>query len=48
MSDNKDENKKCCSSCGDDRIYLTEEVNAVPKCASCFKVRESTTNTPKR
>ncbi len=48
MSDNKNENKKCCSSCGDDRILLTEEMNAVPKCAGCGKVRSSTIDTPKR
>ncbi len=48
MSDKKDENKNCCSSCGDDRILLTEEMYAVPKCAGCGKVRESTTTTSKR
>ncbi len=48
MLDKKDENKDCCSSCGDDRLLLTEEMGAVPKCASCGKVRETKTNTPKR
>lgn len=48
MSDKKDENKNCCSNCGDDRILLTEEMDAVPKCWGCGKARESTANTSKR
>ena len=48
MSDKRNENKECCSSCGDDRLLLTEEMNAVPKCASCGKVRETATDTSKR
>lgn len=40
MSDKKSETKdqkEGCGSCGDDRVMLTEERYAVPRCAGCGK-----------
>ena len=40
MTDKKTESKDAtdgCGSCGDERVMLTEERNAVPRCAGCGK-----------
>ena len=40
MSDTKNtktESEKGCSSCGDDRVMLTEEKDAPPRCGGCGK-----------
>lgn len=40
MSDKKiDEEKKSkgCGSCGDERVMMTEEMYAIPRCAGCGK-----------
>jgi len=31
------EKKEACSSCGDDRVMLTEEKDSPPRCAGCGK-----------
>lgn len=36
MSENKQDTKNKCS-CGDDRVMLTEDLRAVPRCAGCGK-----------
>lgn len=40
MSDMKTDDKEKaegCNSCGDERVMMTEERNAIPRCAGCGK-----------
>jgi hypothetical protein len=46
MADKKTEDKTetdGCNSCGDERVMLTEERNAVPRCAGCGKALDQHT-----
>ena len=47
MPEKKDENQKGCSSCGEEKTLLTEDLYAVPRCAGCGKPRGPVVNTTK-
>lgn len=36
--DKESQKKEACTSCGDDRVALTEEKDSPPRCAGCGKV----------